>query len=105
MKLVMVHGRSQQGKDPVALEKTWTDALTYGLARGNAQLAPGTESEFPYYGDKLTELVDQIDDPLAPGVITRGASPDDGDPAFRGELLLELAAGLGLSDADAQREA
>jgi hypothetical protein len=104
MKLVLVHGRSQQGKDPVALEKTWTDALTYGLARGDVKLADGTEFVFPYYGDELKKLVDGVDTALADGVILRGPSPDTDDATFRGELLAEMAAGLGLTDADFQRE-
>ncbi len=33
MKLVMVHGRAQQGKDPVALQHEWVGALERGLGR------------------------------------------------------------------------
>jgi hypothetical protein len=104
MKLVMVHGRAQQDKDPVALEKEWRDALSYGLARGNATLAPATEFAFPYYGDKLVELIKDLADPLEPGVITRGATPDERAPDLRGQILLELATGLGLTEDDVQRE-
>jgi hypothetical protein len=104
MKLVMVHGRAQQAKDPVALEEEWRDALAYGLARGNAALAPETEYAFPYYGDKLVELISDLADPLEPGVIARGAAPDERAPELRGQIMLELAEGLGLTEDDVQRE-
>src|SRR5438094_864145 len=104
MKVVMVHGRSQQGKDPVELEKTWRDALTYGLARANAELAPDTEFVFPFYADELDRLVKEVDAPLADTVIVRG-NIDPTNKDLRGEILKELAAGLDLSGEDFEREA
>lgn len=103
MKLVMVHGRSQQHKDPATLEKKWRDALTYGLARGDAELAPAVEFVFPYYGDTLDELVHALDAPPVAEAITRGGA-DEADERLRGEILQEIAAGLGIRDADIGRE-
>jgi hypothetical protein len=102
MKLVMIHGRDQQGKDPVALKKEWLDALAYGLARANKRLPPGTEIGFPFYGDRLAELVEQLDAPLSADVNAKGTDSDDG--TTRGEMLEEIAFGLGLTRADIDRE-
>jgi hypothetical protein len=103
MKIVMVHGRSQQGKDPIALEKTWRDALTYGLARADAELAAETTFAFPFYADELDDLVKQVNAPLADTIVTRG-NPDEDNQALRGEILAEIAASLGLSARDFDRE-
>jgi hypothetical protein len=103
MKLVMVHGRSQEHKDPVALEKEWLDALTYGLARANRSLPPGTVVEFPFYGDALDRMVQEASAPLSADVTAKGTDSDV-DPDLRGEILMEIARSVGLTDADVARE-
>ena len=103
MKLVMVHGRSQEGKDPVALKKEWRDALAYGLARAQEVLPAGTTVELPFYGDRLAKLVQDIDAPLGANINATGANPDT-DQELRGAIIAAIAAGLGISDADVQRE-
>lgn len=105
MKLVMVHGRSQQGKDELKLKKEWLDALAYGLARADKTLPAGTSTEFPYYGDLLAQLVEQTNTPLGTAINARGPNPDSAtDMEFRGEVLDEIARSFGLTDADIQRE-
>src|SRR6266542_3136670 len=103
MKLVMVHGRAQQGKDPVALKKEWLDALNYGLARAEATLPADVSVEFPFYGNLLAKLVEQCGTPLGKEVIAKGPNPD-AEQELRGQILAEIAAGAGLSDADIARE-
>jgi hypothetical protein len=105
MKLVMVHGRSQEGKDQTKLKKEWLDALAYGLARANKVLPSSTTVEFPYYGDLLAQLVEETNTPLGAAINAKGPNPDSASDAdFRGEMLEEIAESLGLTDADIQRE-
>jgi hypothetical protein len=103
VKLVMVHGRSQEGKDVTKLKKEWLDALAYGLARASRTLPAETTVEFPYYGDLLAQLVVQTNTPLGAAINAKGPNPDT-DADFRGEMLEEIAKSLGLTDADIQRE-
>lgn len=103
MKLVMLHGRAQEGKDPVTLKKEWLDALAYGLARANVTLPPGTTVEFPYYGDLLASLVAQADTPLGKDINAKGPNPD-ANQDLRGEILAEIAQAAGVSEADIARE-
>lgn len=103
MKIVMVHGRKQEGKDPVALEKEWRDALTYGLARASRSLPAEVEFRFPFYGDELARLVEQVESPSALDANARGTETD-ADPTLRGEILEEVAFGLGLTLEDIERE-
>jgi hypothetical protein len=102
MKLVLVHGRAQEHKDRVALQKEWMDALAYGLARANATLPRGTTVELPYYGDRLAELVEQVNTPLTSDVNAKGTDTDE--DTLRGEMLEDIALGLGLTRADIDRE-
>jgi len=75
--LVMIHGRSQQRKDSVALKAEWLEALNEGLAKSGLTLPiPEPDVRFPYYGDTLFDLVDGgVADPAA--VVVRGEGDDD----------------------------
>jgi hypothetical protein len=103
MKLVMVHGRAQAGKDPVALKKDWLDALSYGLERANSSLPAATTVEFPFYGDLLAELVKETETPLSSAINSKGPNPD-GETELRGEIIAEIAVASGLSEDDIGRE-
>lgn len=55
--MVCLHGRSQQGKDPVVLRNQWTAALNAGLTlAGLAPVDPSTVW-FPFYGDRLAQAL------------------------------------------------
>jgi hypothetical protein len=103
MRLVLIHGRAQEGKDSVALQATWEQALDRGFLNAGLTRPPDLEIRFPYYGDTLDELTRQLDTPLVVDVVERGAAPDEDEAAFRGELLAELAGNAGLSDDDIRR--
>ncbi len=98
MKLVFVHGRSQEGKDPQKLQQQWREALDEGLVKAGLSMPPGVTLEFPFYGDRLDELIKELDAPLVEDVTARGAAPDTSEASFRGEFLQEMATALGISD-------
>lgn len=102
MKLVFIHGRSQQGKDPAQLQLQWTNALNEGLKKSNIDLPQGVEVVFPFYGDRLDELLKELDAPLVSDVTLRGATQDSEEADFRGELLYEIAQSAGVTDAEIQ---
>ena len=102
MKLVFVHGRSQQGKDPFQLQQQWTRALSEGLKKSNIDLPQGVEVVFPFYGNRLDELLKELNAPLVSDVTQRGAEQDSAEANFKGELLYEIAQGIGVSDTDIQ---
>lgn len=103
MKLIMIHGRAQGGKDPAAIKKEWLDALHYGLRRADKTLPPGTPIEFPFYGDALDELVAQLNTPLAIDGAARGTESDV-EKDLRGEILEQIVAAMGVTRADIERE-
>jgi hypothetical protein len=102
MKLILIHGRSQQGKDPVLLQQEWLTALQIGLDKNGLQLPPSVTIEFPFYGDKLDALLHQLETPTVEDVVFRGVEPDDNEAAFRQELVEEIRKGEGISDAKIQ---
>lgn len=102
MNLVFIHGRDQQGKDPIALQSEWRHTLVEGLTKVGLELPDDVEILFPFYGDKLAELIQQLDAPLVADVIAKGGAADNKEAAFRGEILYEMATNSGISDAEIQ---
>jgi len=99
MKLVLVHGRDQQGKDQGDLKLAWLAALEVGLSKANLPALP-KDIEFPYYGDELERLVNEIDAPLVSDVLAKGGAVDARIADFRGRLLEELATSAGVTSAE-----
>ncbi|MET9470189.1 serine protease [Streptomyces sp. NPDC006544] len=53
--LVFLHGRNQQGKDPVELRRGWTGGLNHGLTRAGLPTVDPENVWFPFYGDRIVE--------------------------------------------------
>lgn len=102
MDLIFVHGRDQQGKDPQELQVQWETALMKGWKNLGLTRPNNLNIVFPFYGDELARLVEQLNAPLVSDVTTKGSAPDVNEAAFRGELLEELARNAGLTDNDIQ---
>lgn len=100
MKLILVHGRDQQNKNPVELKAEWLEALGRGLHKGGLTLPTDVEVLFPFYGDKLAELVEELNAPLVADVSSKGSSvnQDTKESAFRGAFLEELRVNAGITD-------
>lgn len=98
--LVLIHGRAQQDKDPVALKAEWLEALGVGLRKNGLRLPiPESAIRFPFYGDSLRDLVAGHSASDAAEIVTRGIEGDGDERRFTLEVLQELQAGAGLSDA------
>ncbi|MGW0283781.1 trypsin-like serine peptidase [Streptomyces sp. NPDC003236] len=55
--LVFLHGRSQERKDPRDLRREWTAGLNQGLVRAGLPPVDPADAWFPYYGDRLVEVL------------------------------------------------
>lgn len=102
MDLIFVHGRDQQGKNPQELQAQWEAALERGWLSLGLKRPDNLNVIFPFYGDELARLVEELNAPLVADVTTKGAAPDVDEAVFRGELLEELARNAGLTDEDFQ---
>lgn len=107
MKLVCVHGRSQQDKSSDQLREQWTA----GLKRGFAAIGKTFQSidiDVPYYGDVLHDLVYERDKQKLDYVIHRGpGDAKDQDEAldnFDKDFLMALARRAGATDQEILHE-
>lgn len=91
MNIVFIHGRSQGGQNPVLLQKTWEQTLEIGLANAGLILPSETKILFPFYGDRLDELIAEIEIPTVDAAIMKGVPIGDPVAKFQGELLEDLA--------------
>lgn len=90
--LVLVHGRSQGGKDSGALRQEWIDTLAAGLPADNERRLGEIEFRFPFYADTLDDLVARAAD-FPPDVAIRG-DPGGVDPEYAAFRLAIAEAAL-----------
>ena len=55
-RLVLIHGRSQEDKDPANLKQEWIDAWKEGLKQAKLAFPEAADIKFPYYGNTLLDL-------------------------------------------------
>ncbi|MFH6690174.1 phosphatase PAP2 family protein, partial [Cellulosimicrobium funkei] len=91
-RLVLVHGRDNQGLDAEQLDRTWTEVLDAGLAAaGTGVVVRDADTAFVYYGDTLAALVGGATTPPPVTVHAVGA-PRDGVAAWSTAEAAEEAA-------------
>ncbi|MBO9522875.1 MAG: hypothetical protein J7518_15180 [Nocardioidaceae bacterium] len=99
--LVLVHGRSQQGKDPAALKKQWVDVLKQGL--GDRTLPIDVDDvRFPFYGDALIDLMDGR---TPDQIVVMGDGVDAEQRVFMQEVMTEVKERAKLTDAEVRAAA
>jgi len=76
-RLLLVHGRAQEGKDPQKLKEEWVRALNRGAAKSGGALASRVDVAFPFYGDLLDSYARQMDIPLTTDIQARGNVNED----------------------------
>jgi len=102
LKIVFIHGRAQGGKDEHNLKGKWEDAFDQGLFAAGLTRPDGLEIAFPFYGNRLDELIEQWDADSLENLVTRGAQTGEVDATFIAEFLEEIAADFGISDQEIQ---
>ncbi|MDN5853784.1 MAG: alpha/beta hydrolase [Actinomycetia bacterium] len=96
--LVLVHGRAQQDKDADELKAQWLTALRAGLAKSGLELPiPESDVRFPYYGDTLRDLVEDVPADQAAAIRIRGEGMDAAQRDFTRAIVEEIKAAEGLT--------
>ena len=75
--LLLVHGRSQEGKDPGVLKAHWLNGLRRGVERCQGKYPRDASSVyFPFYGDVLSEALQRrpVDDQNIAGLKAVGSA-------------------------------
>jgi hypothetical protein len=104
VRLVLVHGRSQQGRDPAELQSVWLETLRRGAAKLNRALPERLEVAFPFYGDKLDEFAKQREVPLTTDIQARGAAADNDFLKFQADVAEAMRTRAGVTDAQVDAE-
>jgi hypothetical protein len=104
VRLVLVHGRSQQGLNADELQATWLETLQHGAAKINRVLPERLEVAFPFYGDKLDEFVRRYDIPLTTDIQAKGSPVDSDFLNFQAEVADDMRRGAGITDMQVQEE-
>jgi hypothetical protein len=100
MKLLLIHGRAQEGKNPTALKSEWLDALSKGLEAASLKLPENIDIVVPFFGDALDSFVHALETPLALNAMAKGGAGDDKELEFRQQIFSEMAQGYEISDAE-----
>lgn len=103
-RLVFVHGRDKQGKDPEILKLEWLDAMDQGVQKRGRALPREIEVAFPYYGDALENFTQQFGVPLTSDIQTKGGVADDEFLGFQAEVAEALRQSAGITDAQVDAE-
>jgi hypothetical protein len=91
MRLLLVHGRAQEGKSSEIIEREWMSALRRGFAALGVSAPPDLHIDAPFYGDRLAELVRDRELPQADNVATRGGAIDDAYAQFLEEVATQVS--------------
>ena len=97
-KLLLVHGRGQEGQDPALLKSEWVDALNRGAGKLGLALPGGVEVAFPYYGDVLDTFARQLDIPLTSDIQARGGLGDEEFLVFQAQFAEAVRQSAGITD-------
>jgi len=89
-RLIFVHGRAQQGLDPVKLQQEWLQALGKGARAAARALPAGLQVSFPYYGDVLDAFTREYQIPLASEMNARGDANTDEFLQFQAQYAEEI---------------
>jgi hypothetical protein len=64
LRLVLVHGRGKQRRDPTELKSQWLKTVRRGAQKLGRTLPDTIEVAFPYYGDALDRYIRTYNIPL-----------------------------------------
>jgi hypothetical protein len=100
MRILLIHGRAQGGKNPLLLKETWIHTLKKGFQTCNRTLPSNISIDFPFYGDKLDELTAEADLPTPADVIKRGPGTNKDFEQFVQVVIEEMRTTRQISDKD-----
>ncbi|KOU61512.1 hypothetical protein ADK57_27545 [Streptomyces sp. MMG1533] len=98
-RLVFLHGRGQQGRDPAALRTGWCEGLAIGLAAAGLAPLDAADVWFPFYGDALAAALatrERVTPDTATTTAEAYAPADSGARAVYAALLDEAAGATGM---------
>lgn len=103
MRLVLIHGRAQQGKNPQAEQDRWEMALYEAWTKAGIKRPASLDVRFPFYGDELDRLLKE----LKSGRRLTWMGAEDVDSSitpFEEEYLRAMIADAGITEEEVRAE-
>lgn len=97
-KLVLVHGRSQEGRKPEEILDEWLGALKKGVEANGAVLPTALNVRLPYFGDMLEKFAKQLEIPVLEGIKTKGNADTQEFLRFQAEVAEEVRIAAGVTE-------
>ncbi len=104
MRILMIHGRAQGGKDPDNLKTEWIKTLQKGYKSAGIPFPQDVEFDFPFYGNKLDQYAAQSNLPSPRDVAAKGPGKDLEFEQFMQSVLDEMKNRTGISDKEVAAE-
>ena len=104
MRILMIHGRAQGGKNPDELKEIWVKTLKQGFLAASVTLSDDIEFDFPFYGNKLDEFTEQAKLPTPDEIITKGPGQNTEFEQFMQSVLEEMKNRTAISDDEVAAE-
>jgi hypothetical protein len=104
MKLLLIHGIAQGGKNPSDLQVAWIETLQKGYKAAGIPYPSSLAVDFPYYGDALDARVARSKLPMPKDITPKGDAPSPYEE-FLGSSLREIQANALISDDEVAAEA
>jgi hypothetical protein len=104
MRILMIHGRAQGGKDPDELKAIWIETLKKGFAAAGLPYPDDLKIDFPFYGDKLDQFTTQAKLPTPQEVVAKGPGQDREFEEFMQSVLDEMRNRAAISDDEVAAE-
>jgi hypothetical protein len=104
MRILMVHGIAQGGRDQDELKRIWVETLQEGFDNAVKPWPKKVEFDFPYYGDLLDDFVAQASLPSPATVRAKGPGQNLDFEKFMQSALDQMQSEGGISDAQVRDE-
>ena len=99
--LILIHGRAQENKDAAGIKREWLQAWQKGLDKsGLTNPLSDADIHFPYYGDTLAQMVAGKTAEQAAAVVIMGPAPSPAEQQVMREMIQEIAAREGITEAE-----
>jgi hypothetical protein len=104
MRILMIHGRAQGGKDPENLRAEWIRTLEEGFESAGAPFPKNVKFDFPFYADRLDRFTAQANLPTPHEVVAKGQGKNLEFEQFMQSALDEMKNRSAISDAEVLAE-
>ena len=103
-KLLFVHGRAQQGREPAVIRTEWLDALNIGATKIGSRLSSNVDVQLPFYGDVLDHYTSSSGIPLTSEIHARGSPAQDEFLVFQAQFAEQIRLRAGVTDEQVDAE-